>query len=170
MDFLDLVNKRFSVRKYGSRKVEQEKLQKILEAARLAPTACNYQPFKLIVIESEEGLEKLKKGAKTFDAPLAIIVCSNHSECWKRPSDGKESADIDVSIVTDHMMLQAAELGLGSVWVCNFSADVLMREFNIPNNLEPVNLLILGYPEDAEPNPRHYQRKKIDEFVIKEKF
>lgn len=170
MEFLDLVTKRFSARKYTDKKVEPEKLQAILEAGRLAPTACNNQPVKLVVIESDKGLEKLKKGSKTFDAPLAIIVCSDQDKCWKRPLDSKSSGDIDASIVTDHLMLQATELGLGSVWVCSFDPEILRREFNIPGNLEPVNLLIIGYAADDAPNPRHFIRKNINDIIIKESF
>ena len=170
MEFIELVTKRFSARKYTDKKVEPEKLQAILEAGRLAPTACNNQPVKLIVIESDKGLEKLKKGSKTFDAHLAIIVCSDHDKCWKRPLDGKSSGDIAASIVTDHLMLQATELGLGSVWVCSFDPEILRLEFNIPGNLEPVNLLIIGYPADEAPNPRHFIRKNINDIIIKESF
>ncbi|MDR1886575.1 MAG: nitroreductase family protein [Prevotellaceae bacterium] len=170
MEFIDLITKRFSARKYSEKKVEREKLQKILEAARLAPTACNNQPFRLIVVESDEGMAKLKKASKTFDAPLAIIVCSGRDECWQRPCDRKKSGDIDASIVTDHMMLQAAESGLGSVWVCSFDPEILRKEFNIPENFEPVNLLIIGYSTDEAPNPRHFIRKNLNEIVIKESF
>ncbi|MDR1129853.1 MAG: nitroreductase family protein [Prevotellaceae bacterium] len=170
MKFIELATKRFSARKYTARKVEPEKLQQILEAGRIAPTACNSQPFKLLVIESDEGLEKLKKAYKTPDAPLAIIVCSDHEQCWKRPFDQKKSGDIDASIVTDHIMLQAAELGLGSVWVCNFDPEIIREEFKIPGNLEPVNLLFAGYSADEAPNPRHFIRKNMNEIIIKESF
>jgi nitroreductase len=170
MNFTELVTKRFSARKYLARKVEPEKLQKILEAGRLAPTACNNQPFKLLVIESDEGLEKLQKASKTFDAPLAILVCSNREQCWKRPLDGKESGDIDASIITDHLMLQATELGLGSVWVCSFDPEIMRSEFNIPAVFEPVNLLVIGYSADESPNPRHFIRKCMDELIVKESF
>jgi nitroreductase len=170
MEFIELVTKRFSARKYRSQKVEPEKLQTILEAGRFAPTACNNQAVKLIVIESDEGLKKLGNGSKTFDAPLAIIVCADRDECWRRPNDGKSSGDIDASIITDHLMLQATELGLGSVWVCSFDPEIVRREFNIPANFEPVNLLIIGYSADEEPNPRHFIRKDINEIVIKESF
>jgi nitroreductase len=170
MDFIELATKRFSARKYSADKVEPEKLQKILEAGRLAPTACNNQPFKLIVVESDEGLKKLGKGASTFGAPLAIVVCSNMTECWKRSCDNKNSGDIDASIVTDHLMLQATELGLGSVWVCSFNPDVLRKEFNIPANFEPVNVLIIGYSTDEMPNPRHFIRKDLNDTVVRESF
>ncbi|MDR1340290.1 MAG: nitroreductase family protein [Prevotellaceae bacterium] len=170
MKFIELATKRFSARKYLAKKVEPEKLQQILEAGRIAPTACNNQPFKLLVIESDEGLEKLKKAYKAFGAPLAIIVCSDREQCWKRPFDRKKSGDIDASIVTDHIMLQATELGLGSVWVCNFDPEIIRKEFNIPDNLEPVNLLMAGYSADEAPNPRHFIRKSMDEITVKESF
>ncbi|MDR2027596.1 MAG: nitroreductase family protein [Prevotellaceae bacterium] len=170
MDFIDLAAKRFSARKYTAEKVEPEKLQKILEAGRLAPSACNNQPVKLIVVESDEGLRKLGKASNTFGAPLAIIVCSDLDRCWKRPYDRKSSGDIDASIVTDHLMLQTTELGLGSVWVCSFNPEILRKEFNIPGNFEPVNILIIGYSADETPNPRHFIRKDLNETVIRESF
>ncbi|MDR2466970.1 MAG: nitroreductase family protein [Prevotellaceae bacterium] len=170
MNFHDLISKRFSARKYAEQKVEPEKLRALLEAARLAPTACNYQPFKVLVIQSESGMEKLGKASKTYGAPLALVVCADHSACWKRPRDKRSTADIDASIVTDHIMLQAAELGLGTVWVCSFDLEALRREFNVPDELEPVNILIAGYSADDAPNPRHFQRKNIEDFTIEETF
>jgi nitroreductase len=170
MEFADLIKKRFSARKYASKKVEPEKLAALLEAGRLAPTACNNQPVKLIVVKSDAGMERLKKASKTFDAPLAVIVCSDLDKCWKRPHDGKLSGDIDASIVTDHIMIQATELGLGSVWVCSFDPEILRKQFNIPQNFEPVNLLIIGYSDDEAPNPRHFIRKNIDEITVNESF
>ncbi|MDP4143322.1 MAG: nitroreductase family protein [Bacillota bacterium] len=170
MDFLDLAKKRYSVRKYEDKKVESDKLQKILEAGRVAPTGANAQPQRLIVIQENEGLEKLKKGANVHGAQLAIIVCSDHSSTWKRPFDGKDIADIDASIVTDHMMLQATELGLGSIWVCFFDPAVIKKEFNIPDNIEPVNILGIGY--SAAPvasSDRHdKQRKPLENTVFYE--
>lgn len=170
MDFLDLAVKRYSVRKYTDKKIEPEKLQKILEAARLAPTACNNQPFKLIVVESSQGLEKLSAAANIYGAPLAVIVCASRNLCWKRASDGRQTADIDAGIVTDHMMLAATTLDLGTVWVCNFNSEAVTAAFNIPEQYEPVNLLVIGYPAGYEPNPRHFIRKCIDELVVREKF
>lgn len=102
---------------------------------------------------------------------MAIIICSDHSKAWKRPFDGKQTVDIDASIVTDHMMLEAAELGLGTVWICYFKPDVIRNEFHLPENLEPVNILAIGYsnerPADAE---RHStQRIPLAELVSYEK-
>lgn len=167
MDFLELAKKRCSVRKYEARKVEKEKLLRILEAGRVAPTAVNYQPQRLIVVQSEEGLEKLKRSANVYGAPLAIIVCGDHSVTWKRRYDGKDILDVDVSIVTDHMMLQAAELGLGTVWVGSFNPETVKADFNIPENVEPVNILVIGYPagELASPDRHDKSRKSLEELV-----
>ncbi|MGB9904238.1 MAG: nitroreductase family protein [Desulfotomaculales bacterium] len=172
MNFLELAKRRYSVRKYEARQVEEEKLMKILEAGRVAPTAVNYQPQRLIVVREKEGLEKLKKAANIYDAPLAIIVCADRNVAWKRPFDGKNTADIDASIVTDHMMLQATELGLGTVWICYFKPDVLRKEFNIPDHVEPVNILAVGYAAGEGPSPdRHASaRKPLKETVFYETY
>lgn len=172
VSFLELAKRRYSVRKYEARPVEDEKLMKILEAGRVAPTAVNYQPQRLIVVREKAGLEKLKKAANIYDAPLAIIVCADHNVAWKRPFDGKNTVDIDASIVTDHMMLQATELGLGTVWICYFKPDVLRKEFNIPDNVEPVNILAVGYTAgEAASAERHgTARKPLKETVFFETF
>lgn len=148
MELLEIAKKRYSVRSYQARKVEEDKLLKILEAGRVAPTAANLQPQRLIVVQKEEGLSKIAKAANIFEAPLAIIVCVDKGSTWKRPLDGKITSDIDASIVTDHMMLEATDLGLGSLWVCYFKPDVIRKEFNLPDNVEPVNILAIGYAND----------------------
>lgn len=149
MDFLTLAKKRYSVRAYTEQKVEKEKLEAILEAAHVAPTGANRQPQHLIVVQSDEGLNKIGKAANIYGAPLVIIVCSDTSKTWTRPFDGKKLTDIDASIITDHMMMEATELGLGSVWVCYFKPDVLKDEFQIPPNLEPINILVIGYADTS---------------------
>lgn len=167
MDFLQIAKSRYSVRKYKDMPVEKEKLDKILEAGRVAPTGVNAQPQRIIAVTSREGLDKLGKGAKTFNAPVVLIVCTDKDSAWVRPADGKNIAEIDASIVTDHMMLQATELGLGTVWMCWFKPDIIREEFNIPDSYEIVNLLAVGYA-DCEPlsADRHGEmRKRIDETV-----
>lgn len=149
MDFLTLAKKRYSVRAYTKQKIEKEKLDAILEAAHVAPTGGNCQPQHLIVVQSDEGLSKIGKAANIYGAPLAIIVCSDTQKTWMRPFDGKKLTDIDASIVTDHMMMEATDLGLGSVWVCYFKPDVLKAEFKLPSNLEPINILVLGYADTS---------------------
>lgn len=171
MSFLELAKKRYSVRSYTPQKVEEEKLDKILQAAHAAPTAANLQPVRLIAVQSKEGLEKIGKAANIYGAPLAIIVCADHNKAWVRPFDKKQTADIDASILTDHMMLEAAELGLGSVWVCYFKPDIIKKEFELPDNLEPINILAIGYSNEEAADPeRHSQtRIPIKELVSYEK-
>ena len=167
MDFMELAKRRCSVRAYEDRKVEPEKLERILEAARIAPTAKNLQPVKLRAVQSGEGLEKVGKAANIYGAPLAIIVCADHQRAWTRPFDGKRSTDIDASILTDHMMLEATELGLGSVWICFFKPDVLREEFSLPEHLEPVNILAVGYASGAPASPDRHDKARVpmDELV-----
>ena len=167
MDFMELAKKRCSVRAYTDRKVEPDKLEKILEAARIAPTAKNLQPVKLLAVQSEEGLAKVGKAANIYGAPLAVFVCADHERNWVRPFDGKQSGDIDASILTDHMMLEATELGLGSVWICYFKPDVLREEFALPDHLEPVNILAVGYAagEFASPDRQDKARVSMEQLV-----
>ncbi len=161
MDFMELAKRRCSVRAYEDRKVEPEKLERILEAARIAPTAKNLQPVKLLAVQSGEGLEKVGKAANIYGAPLAIIVCADHQRAWTRPFDSKRSTDIDASILTDHMMLEATELGLGSVWICFFRPDVLREEFSLPEHLEPVNILAVGYASGAPASPDRHDKARV---------
>lgn len=172
MDFLELAKRRYSVRKYQPKSIEKEKLMKILEAGRVAPTAANLQPYRLIVVQEQEGLDRLAKAANIYAAPLAIIVCSDHNKAWKRPFDGKRTIDIDASIVTDHMMIQATELGLGTVWICRFEPDIVRKEFNLPDNLEPINILAVGYAEGpgASPDRHETARLPLKDIVFYERY
>ncbi len=167
MKFIEIAKKRYSVRKYQQKEVERDKLDMILEAARVAPTGVNAQAFRIIVAQQEESLNKIKKAANIYGAPLVIIVCGDHDKVWKRPFDGKKLVDIDTSIVTDHMMLQATELGLGSVWICFFKPDVIKEEFNLPDNMEPVSILAIGYAdgEPLSPDRHSSQRRPVEELV-----
>jgi len=167
MDFLEMAKRRYSVRSFQAKKVEDDKLIKILEAGRVAPTGANKQPQRLIVIREKEGLEKLKKAANVYEAPLAIIVCGDHKSVWKRPFDGKEILDIDISIVTDHMMMEATDLGLGTIWICYFKPDIIKREFNLPESVEPINILGIGYAagEVASPDRHMKTRKPLEEMI-----
>lgn len=161
MDFITIAKQRMSVRDYKETKVEPEKLEQILEAAHVAPTAANLQPIRLIAVQSEEGLAKIGKAANIYGAPLAIIVCADHDKAWVRPFDQKQTGDIDASILTDHMMLQATELGLGTVWVCYFDPAVLRKEFDLPANLEPVNILVIGYSNEGTGDPNRFNKQRI---------
>ena len=161
MNFLEIAKKRYSVRSYTGKKVEQEKLDKILLAAHVAPTAANKQPVKLIVVQSDEGLNKIGKAADLYGAPLAIIVCCEHQKAWTRPFDKKQTVDIDASILTDHMMIEATELGLGSVWICYFKPDVIQKEFDLPDTLEPVNILAVGCSDESPADPERHSTLRV---------
>ena len=151
--------------------MRKEKLEKILLAAHVAPTAANLQPVRLIVVQEDEGLSKIGKAANLYGAPMAIIVCSDHSKAWTRPFDKKQTVDIDASILTDHMMMEATELGLGSVWVCYFKPDVIKKEFQLPDTLEPINILAIGYSNESPADPERHttQRIPLDKLIHYEK-
>lgn len=167
MELMDVIERRFSVREFSDRKIEKEVIEKILKAGQLAPTACNNQPQRIFVIESSEALEKLKKCTMChFNAPLAMLVCFDKNECWKREYDKKPSGDIDASIVCTHMMLEAYNLGIGSTWVMHYIPEAIKEEFELPDNLESTALLVMGYPKEGlVPNPRHNSRKNIKDTV-----
>lgn len=168
MSVLDTAKVRSSVRAYKQQTVEDNKLKKILEIAHVAPTAANMQPVRLVVVQSQEGLSAVSKSANIYGAPVAIVVCADKSKAWKRPFDGMITTDIDASILTDHMMLMATELGLGSVWICYFKPDVLKQELDLPDNLEPINILALGYSVEPEADKNRHSQMRIplDELVL----
>ncbi len=172
MGFLDLAKKRYSVRKYLPQKVEKEKLLAILEAGRAAPTAHNNQPVKIIAVQEIEGLNKLKKAANAYDAPLALIICGEPKTAWVRAFDNKNYADIDAAIVTTHMMMQATELGLGTVWIGYFDPKIVKEEFKLPNDVEPLNVLAVGYAAGtvSPPNRHDKERKPLANLVSYEIF
>lgn len=147
MNFLELAKKRYSVRDYQQKPVEEEKLNMIMEAGRVSPTAANQQPNHFLVLTESEDLKKLEKGANPHGAPLAIIVCADKNSAWVRPFDNTSMVDIDASIATDHMMMCAEDLGLGSCWITYFDPMIIRKEFNIPENLIPINILVIGYPD-----------------------
>lgn len=172
MEFLELAKKRYSVRSYKKTQVEKEKLDSILKAGQVAPTGANKQPHHLLVVQSDEGLAKIAKAGNIFGAPLAIIVCGKKDEAWVRPFDQKNIMDIDSSIVTDHMMMQATDLDLGTLWMCYFDPKILREEFKIPTDLEPISVLAIGYKDGKELSPDRHDRtrKAIEDIVTMESF
>lgn len=170
--FSETGEKRYACRKYLSRQVEPEKLELILEAGRVAPTGANRQPQRLVVVQSKEGMERLARCTRDFGAPTAVIVCADTSEAWTRKYDGKNISDIDASIVTDHMMLAAASLGLDTLWICMFKPEAVREEFALPANVEPVNILLIGYGDGpaADPNRHDTLRKPLSATVFHERF
>lgn len=167
MTFLDLAKKRCSIRAYRPEPVEQESIDAIVEAARVAPTAANRQPVRIVQVSSEEGLAKLGRAANLHGAPLAFVVCADRDRAWKRPIDGMRTVDIDASILTDHMMLAATDLGLGSVWICHFDPAVVRAEFDLPESLVPVNILAVGHAacEPKSPDRHAVERMPASELV-----
>ena len=165
-DILDVMERRYSVRSYSDRPVEKDKLNKILRAAQVAPTAVNKRPQRLFVLESKKALEKASKVTRfTFGAPMIILVCSDKTKGWTT-NDGQYLGTVDASIVMTQMMLEATELGLGTCWVRGFVQDDVTKVFELPDNLIPEAMLVLGYPsETAKPGPMHSEGITMEEMV-----
>ena len=172
MKFSELAADRYSVRKFKATPVETEIINKILKAGHLAPTACNIQPQKILVLNSAEALTKLKDCTRChFDAPLAMLICYDKNECWTRKYDGATSGDIDASIVTTHMMLAAHDNGVGSTWVMHFNPAKMREAFNVPENFEMTALLVMGYPaEDSAPIDMHSKFRPEEDLVFYDSF
>lgn len=165
MEFEKVIKERKATRKFSDKKLEKAKLDKILEAGRLAPTAKNLQPFKIYVVESSEGIEKLDRATKcSYNAPVVLVVCGDKEKSYVK--DGAPIYQMDASIVTTHMMLEATNLGVDNIWIELFDGDVLREEFSIPDNLIPVCLLPIGYKSKlCPPSPFHKIRKNINDLV-----
>jgi len=169
-NFNELVTSRFSVRSYSGKKVDKEIILKVLEAARLAPSAVNFQPWHFIVISDSDNLidfQEVYQRAWFREAPVCIVVCADHNKSWKRKPDGKDFADVDVAIAVDHLILMATELGLGTCWVCNFDVDLARKKLNLPAHIEPLVLVPLGYTTAETPVK---SRNPLSELVHWEKF
>ncbi len=164
MEFYEVISKRRSIRAYKKDTVEESKLSRILNAARLAPTAANRQPYSLIVVKDEETKQKLKDAYSQewfFTAPVIVCACALPDDAWKR-NDGKGYVDVDVAIAMDHLILAASAEGLGTCWIAAFKPEVVREVLNIPDNMEPLVLTPLGYPETI-PEPTF--RKPLEEMV-----
>ena len=166
--FLQLAKDRFSVRYYSRKPVEQEKIDAILEAARIAPTAKNLQPFHIYVLKSKEAIAKVNKLSRcAYEAPVVFVVCYDKSKAWTSPFDAKDNSGVmDSSIVGTHMMLEASEQGLGSCWVKFFDPKELAAAFGIPDNLTPSFLLDVGYPQKGTaPSKMHFAKRAVKDFT-----
>ncbi|MGB4432042.1 MAG: nitroreductase family protein, partial [Limnochordia bacterium] len=149
--FFDLVAQRYSVRTFSQEPVEKDKILQILEAARLAPSAVNYQPWRFIVATDEDLKAEIcqaYRGEWLRNAPVIIVACADHEQSWKR-RDGKDHCDVDIAIAVDHLILAATELGLGTCWVCAFDAERLHAILDLPEHVEPIVLIPLGYPGEG---------------------
>jgi len=172
MEYSSLIEQRYSVRKFSDQPVEDKDVQAILEAARLAPTAVNKQPQRILVLQGEESMEKLKTCTPyTFHAPMALAVCCHTGEAWIRPYDNYNSGIIDAAIVGTHIMLAVHNLGLGSTWVGHFDPVEFRKIFNLPDTMEPVAVFPIGHPApDARPAPQHAKRRPLEETVVYNRF
>ena len=167
MDFYKVINKRKSIRGYSSRHVEEAKLNRILEAARIAPSAANRQPWHFIVISDKQKRKELGKAYDKdwfYNAPVIICACGELSSNWVR-ADGKNYNDVDVTIAMDHLILAATAEGLGTCWIGAFDPKVVKEVLDLPVGIEPVALTPLGYPADTG---RPKSRKSLNEIVHRE--
>ncbi|WP_312281999.1 nitroreductase family protein [Oscillibacter sp.] len=172
MDFLELAKARCTTRGFTDEEISKIDLDRILSIGRVAPSACNRQPQRIIVVQDPENLTKVQKAYQTFGSQCVLIVCRDTRNELIRPFDQKCSGDLDIGIVCDHMLLAARELGIGSVMVGLFDLNIIRREFGIPEYIEPTALLILGYPEKGFLNPERHsaERKPISQTVMYESY
>lgn len=165
MEFMELIQKRYSVRSYRPMPVEEEKLKQVLEAGRLAPTAANRQAFQVIVIHTagrEAELKRVYKAEWFTQAPIVLCVCGVPAQAWTRAKDGKNYIYLDVGIVMDHLVLAATSLGLGTCWVAAFDPDAARDVLGLPAGVEPIAFTPLGYAAD-QAGPK--KRKQLTELV-----
>lgn len=166
MSLKEIAKKRFSVRSFSDKEVEEEKIEALLDIARIAPTAANRQPVRIAVVRDADKLSSCTK--YTFHAPLMLVVCYDRAASWKRKKyDGHDAGEIDASIAATHIMLEAADLGLGTTWVGYFDPDAVREQLALPEDIIPVALLPTGYPsEGLEPISQHTDRKSLKEIVL----
>jgi len=169
MGFQELISKRYSVRAYKSEPVEEEKLQKVLEAVRLAPTAHNFQPFQLVVLRTagrEKELKRIYQRDWLSQAPVIVVACAVYEGAWLR-MDKKNYAEVDATIAMDHLILAATDLGLGTCWIAAFNPEELRALLKLPEGVEPIALTPIGYAADQ---PKEKKRKPLSELVRYERW
>ncbi len=169
-DFEDIVRGRYSCRAYSAEVPSEEQIKAVLEDARLAPSACNRQPWRFLVIgpdDSEGRKALLDSYQRDWLAPAQtfIVVCGVPSEAWVRPYDGKSHLDIDVAIATEHICLSATAHGLGTCWVCHFDPEKLVKGLSLPDEFVPMVIVPIGYAAEGSKVPVK-QRKSLDEIVL----
>jgi len=166
MSVLKVIQKRRSVRKYKKDPIPEDVLQRVLEAARLAPSGKNYQPWKFIVVQNEELKEKLARAsAEQFfmaEAPIIIVGCGFPDDSYSSMGRYMKSWPVDVTIALEHLILQAAEEDLGTCWIGSFEEEEVKSILNVPENARVLALTPLGYPDETTP---YRGRKRLDEIV-----
>ncbi len=167
MEFMELARERYSCRKFSEKKVEKELLEKIINTAKLAPTAVNKQPYKIWLMESDQAKESIPGITRfSFGAENFMVLGYKEEDAWVRKYDNRNFADVDAAIVGTHIMMEIADLGLGTTWVGHFNAPKLKELFPQMKDYELIAIFPIGYPaEDAEPAPHHAERKDNTEIV-----
>jgi len=168
MNFTELAKARYSVRKFSNKPVEPEKLNAVLQAARLAPTAKNLQAYHIYVVNSPEGMEKMRQITPChYGAPVVLIFTKNTQQEWHHPQLPEIVSGVqDAAIVATHAMLAATEQGLGTCWLNFFSPQAVSRAYHLPDHEIPVLLMPIGYAaDDCAPADRHQDRKDLKELV-----
>lgn len=165
---LSLLRNRYSCRDYNPERMPgRDLVDAVLDAARIAPSACNRQPWMFITVDDSDGRATV---IESYDrpwirtAPMFIIALGNHDEAWHRKFDGKDHTDVDVAIAVEHICLAATAVGLATCWVCNFDPEIIRRGFGLPDHLEPVAIIPLGYAAAGCEAPRKI-RKDMSEIV-----
>ena len=169
MEFYEVLTKRRSIRKYKKAPVEQDRIDRILEAVRIAPSAKNSQPWHFIVIRDEKVKLTLKEAYDKewfYSAPVIVCVCGEPAKAWVR-RDGKSYLDVDVAISFEHLVLAAAAEGLGTCWIGAFDPPVVRRVLGLPDGIEPIALTPIGYPDET---PRPFSRKSTAEIVRRDRW
>ena len=166
MNLLELAKQRYSVRLFSNKEIEKEKVDYLLEVARMAPSAVNIQPWSFLVLQSEEAKKDIQACYdRDWFKTAPLVVCGNHLASWERASDNKDHCDIDIAIATEHIALAAAEQGLGSCWVCNFDAALCKKLMQLPDGIEPMVILPIGYA-DQQAVVKEKNRKNTEDIVL----
>lgn len=167
MNFSKLANTRYSVRKFSPKTVDMATIEQVIDVARKAPSAVNFQPYTVYAVMKPENLQKVKACYHRdwlSEAPAILIVVGNKDMAWKRSADMKNYTDIDAAIFIDHITLQAADMGLGTCWVCNFDIDVLSDALSLKDTQEAIAIIPIGYPEALESPVK--KRKGLDDLLV----
>jgi nitroreductase len=171
MKVLDVIQKRQSVRKYKEDPIPEKALMRVLEAARLAPSGKNFQPWKFIIVKDKALKEKLAQASAgqffMAEAPIIIVGCGFPDNCYAHMGRYMKSWSVDVTIALEHLILQAQEEGLGTCWIGSFEEEEVKAILNIPEDVKVLALTPLGYPDEI---PRFRGRKNLDEIISYDRF
>lgn len=169
MEYEELIRKRCSIRKFAMRPVEKEKLEKIVEAARIAPSAVDKQPWFFLIISEPDNIKQLATCYKLpwlAKAPSAIILLEDKNVSWKRPSDERDFGDVDLGIAIYAIWLEATNLGLGAACLSFFDPEKIKALYELPDYIEPISIMPIGYPENEELWKNRKPRKEMNDIAF----